>query len=172
MESFYPLDRPSLRNQNILHPVQCIQFINKRQPWIWHLNLSCSVVEDKLRLDMEPTCAREGMLYLLAQLLSRIGTYLRVCSSFSTRKCPPGHNLIQLKAIAINKHSYHHQRMELKGFQPMRSSGWRLHCLLCRVDGIGPQSLFSHLKENCYVPSYQVEQKACIFYVNASFPKS
>ena len=73
MESFYPLDLPSLRNQNILHPVQCIQFINKRQPWIWHLNLSCSVVEDKLRLDMEPTGAREGVLYLLAQLLSRIG---------------------------------------------------------------------------------------------------
>ena len=73
MESFYPLDLPSPRNQNILHPVQCIQFINKRPPWIWHLNLSCSEVEDKLRLDMEPTGAREGVLYLLAQLLSRTG---------------------------------------------------------------------------------------------------
>ena len=31
------------------------------------------MVEDKLGLDMELTGAREGVLYLLAQLLSRIG---------------------------------------------------------------------------------------------------
>lgn len=31
------------------------------------------MVENKLRLDMEPTGAHEGALYLLAQLLLRIG---------------------------------------------------------------------------------------------------
>lgn len=58
----------------------------------------------------------------------------------------------------------------LKRVSTDESSGWRLYCLLYHVDS-GPRSLFSHL-ENVMLRLIKVEQKACIFYVSASFPKS
>lgn len=52
-----------------------------------------------------------------------------MCSSFSTRNCSPGHDLIQQKTFVIHKHPHFHHEMELKSVSTGEGLPWDDGCI-------------------------------------------